>query len=58
MGSGVLRTTTHSKGHFIGGINLLMRKPSGDIKKVPGVRCFVKLPSLAPANVYEEPLRT
>ena len=39
------------KGHFIGGINLLVRKPSGDIKKVPGVRSLVKLPSLAPANI-------
>jgi hypothetical protein len=39
------------KGLFGGRIDLLMRKPGGDIEKVPGVRCLVQLPPLSPANV-------
>ena len=39
------------KGNFVGRIDLLVRKPSRDIEKLPCLRRCAKLPSLAPANV-------
>src|SRR5580692_7494068 len=39
------------KGHFVGRINFLVRKPGWDIKKIPGLRRRAKFSSFAPANI-------